>query len=75
MLRRVRIKTRKIKNVRVPCPHEINPIDLASTPPRPSPTRITEEAIPNSSDVTSLNPYKDIILGTLKEKIDKYVEL
>ena len=75
MLRRVRIKTRKTKNVRDPCPHEINPIDLASTPPRPSPTRITEEAIQNSTIVTSSNLYKYIILETLKEKIDKYVEL
>ena len=65
-----RAKQGRLKKVRTATQPEINPIDLTLDSPRPSLTRITPDSTMAISPI-----YNEIIPGTLKEKIDKYVEL
>ena len=58
------------KKVRVATPPEISPIYLTPKSPRPSPTRKKPDSTIAISPI-----YKDIIPGTLKEKIDKDAKL
>ena len=63
-------KKGRLKKVRNATQPEINPIDLNPDSAIPSPTRITLDSTMTISPI-----YNEIIPGTLKEKIDKYVEL
>ena len=65
-----RAKQGRLKKVRTATHPEINPIDLTPDSPRPSSTRITPDSTMAISPI-----YNEIIPGTLKEKIDKDVEL
>ena len=58
------------KKVRIATPPVIDPIDLTVDSPRPSPTIITQE-----STMTISPSYNELIPKTLKEKMDKDVEL
>ena len=63
-------KQGRMKKVRTATPPVIDSIDLTPDSPRPSLTKITLDSI------VAISPsYNEIILGTLKENIDKDVEL
>ena len=52
-----------------------NIIDLVSTPPPPSPTKITKEQEPTQHSVSPLDLYKSAILNIVKAKFDRYSDL
>ena len=48
-----------------------NVIDLVSTPPPPSPTKVTEEQIPEQQLISPLNLCKSAMSEAVKEKFDR----
>ena len=48
-----------------------NVVDLVSTPPPPSPTKVTEEKIPEQQSISPLDLCKSAMSEAVKEKFDK----
>ena len=47
-----------------------NVVDLVSTPPPPSPTKITQELIPEHPSISPLNICMNAMWETMKENFD-----
>ena len=48
-----------------------NVVDLVSTPPPPSSTKVTEELAPEQLSISPLDLCKSVMLEVVKEKFDK----
>ena len=68
-------KQGRSKKVIFSIPSKLYPIDLVSTPPPPSPTQIIQEDIPVSTNISPVDLCKSAMLKTLKEKVDKDIDL
>ena len=51
-----------------------NVVDLVSTPPPPSPTQITQEAIPELHSISLVDICKNAMPETLKERFNQDID-